>query len=193
MEWALRITEKINQIGEVPSALWTSVMSPRMGTLAWTAVVSDLAIIEETEAKLSTDPGYLLLVDEAIPLLSTEPADQRLMQLVHADPDAAGMDASYAATVTATLAPGSTRSGIELGVEIAQRAKQITGRPTTFAVSVTGPYGEVMWVTLAETIQQLQAANDALNADDDFTKSLDKDAAKAYLPNATQTISRKLM
>jgi hypothetical protein len=193
MEWAIRITEKINQIGEVPSALWMSVMSPRMGTLAWTAVVSELAVIEETEAKLSTDPGYLLLVDEAIPLLSAEPADQRLMQLVYADPDAATFDAHYAATVTATLAPGNMRTGIELGAEIARRAKQITGRPTTFGVSVTGTYGEVMWVTLAETIQQIQGANEALDADEDFAKSLDKDAAKAYLPNATQTISRKIM
>jgi hypothetical protein len=193
MEWALRITGKINQIGEVPSALWTSVMSPRMGTLAWTAVVSDLAVIEETEAKLSTDPGYLALVEEAIPLLSTDPADQRVMQLVHADPDAASINAQYASTVTATLVPGESRKGIELGIDVAQRAKQITGRPTTFAVSVTGTYGEVMWVSLAETIQQLQAANEALDADEDFARSLDKDAAKVYLPYATQTISRKVM
>jgi hypothetical protein len=193
MEWATRITEKINQIGEVPSALWTSVMSPRMGTLAWTAVVSDLAVIEETETKLSADPGYLSLVEEAIPLLSTDPADQRLMQLVYADPDAASINAQYASTVTATLAPGDRGKGIELGVEIAQRAKRITGRPTTFAMSLTGAYGEVMWVSLAETIQQVQAANEALNSDEEFAKSLDKDAAKVYLPHATQTISRKVM
>jgi hypothetical protein len=193
MEWATRITEKINQIGEVPSALWTSVMSPRMGTLAWTAVVSDLAVIEETETKLGTDPGYLSLVEEAIPLLSTDPADQRLMQLVHADPDAASINAQYASTVTAALAPGERGKGIELGVEIAQRAKQITGRPTSFAMSLTGAYGEVMWVSLAETIQQVQAANEALNSDEEFAKRLDKDAARVYLPHATQTINRKVM
>ena len=84
------------------------------------------------------------------------------------------------------------RRGIELGVEIAQQAKQITGRPTSFAVSVTGAYGDVMWVSLAETIQQLQAANEALNSNEEFSKGLDKEAAKAYLPGATQTISRKV-
>jgi hypothetical protein len=117
MEWAMRITEKINQIGEVPSSLWTAAMSPAMGTLAWTAVVSDLATIEETEAKLSTDPGYLALVEEAMPLLSADPADQRLMELVY--PEAARGDVHYASTVRASLAPGSMRRGIELGVEIA--------------------------------------------------------------------------
>jgi hypothetical protein len=192
MDWALRMTQKINQISEVPTALWTSVMSPAVGSLAWTAVVSDLAVIEDTETKLAADPGYMALVDEATALMSTHPADQMLMQLVHGDRDAAGIDAHYASTVRATVAPGSMRTGIELGVDLAQKVKQITGLPTSFAVGVTGDYGAVMWVSLAETIQQVQAANEALNANEDFSKAVDKDAGKAYLPGATQTISRKV-
>ena len=193
MDWAVRLTQKLNQISEVPSTLWTSAMSPAMGTLAWTAVVSDLAIIEDTETKLAADPGYMALVDEATGLLSaTEPADQLLMQLVHGDRDAAGIDAQYAITVRATVAPGAMRSGIEFGVDLAQQVKKITGRPTSFAVGVTGDYGAVMWVSLAETIQQVQTANEALNADEEFAKAVDKDAAKAYLPGAVQTISRKI-
>lgn len=192
MDWALRMTQKINQISEVPTALWTSVMSPAIGSLAWTAVVSDLAVIEDTETKLAADPGYMALVDEATALMSTDPADQMLMQLVHGDRDAASIDAHYATTVRATVAPGSMRTGIELGVDLAQKVKQITGLPTSFAVGVTGDYGAVMWVSLAETIQQVQAANEALNADEDFSKAVDKDAGKAYLPGATQTISRKV-
>jgi hypothetical protein len=35
-------------------------MSPAMGSLAWTSVVSDFAVIEDTETKLAADPGYLL-------------------------------------------------------------------------------------------------------------------------------------
>ena len=192
MEWALSMTEKINQISEVATSLWTSAMSPAMGTMAWTSVVSDLAVIEDTETKLAADPGYMDLVDQAAVLLSTDPADQTLMQLVHGDPDAASINANYASTVRAALAPGSMVVGIELGVDLAQRAKKITGRPTSFAVSVTGDYGGVMWVSLSETIQQLQAGIEALNADADFAKLVDSKAGKAYLPGTTQTISRKV-
>jgi hypothetical protein len=49
-----------------------------------------------------------------------------------------------------------------------------------------------MWVSLAETLEQVQAANEALNSDEDFSKALDKDAAKVYLPGAEQTITRKV-
>jgi hypothetical protein len=114
------------------------------------------------------------------------------MQLVHADPDAAAVDSHYASTTRATLAQGSMVSGIELGVELAQMVKKITGRPTSFAVSVTGDYGAVMWVSMAETIQQLQASIEALNSDTNFAKAVDTKAGKAYLPGAAATISRKV-
>jgi len=193
VDWAMRMTEKINQIGEIPSTLWTATMSPAMGSLAWTSVVPDLTVIEDTETKFAADAGYMALIDEATTLMEgSEPADQQLMQLVHADQDSTGIDVHYASTVRAMLAPGEARHGVELGVEIAQRAKQLTGRPTSFAVAVTGDYGAVMWVSLAETIQQLQSANEALDANEDFAKLLDKEAARCYSPGATQTISRKL-
>jgi len=193
MDWAIRMTEKINQIGEIPSSLWAATMSPAMGSLAWTSVVPDLTVIEDTETKFAADAGYMALVDEASNLMEgSEPADQQLMQLIHADDDSARIDVHYASTVRAMLAPGEARRGVELGVEIAQRAKQITGRPTSFAVAVTGDYGAVMWVSLAETIQQLQAANEGLDSNEEFAKLLDKEASKCYSPGATQTISRKI-
>ena len=193
MDWALRMTEKVNQIGEAPVALWTPVMSGASGTLAWTAVVPDLAMVLDTQAKLIADSGYLALVDEATELLSpTETPVEGVMQLVHGDSDAAKVDANFAMTVMATLAPGAMRSGVQLGVDIAQRVKRLTGLPTSFAIGVTGPYGAVMWVSLAETIEQLQAGNDAMNADEDFARLLDEQAADAYLPGAEQSITQKV-
>jgi hypothetical protein len=193
MDWAMRMTEKVNQIGEAPVALWTPVMSGASGMLAWTAVVPDLAMVLDTQAKLAADSGYLSLVDEATELLSpTESPVEGLMQLVHGDPDAAKIDAQFAMTVMATLAPGSMRSGAELGVDIAQKVKRITGCPTSFAVGITGAYGAVMWVSLAETIQQLQVGNEAMYLDEEFLKLVDEQAASAYLPGAEQSITQKI-
>ena len=59
-------------------------------------------------------------------------------------------------------------------------------------MGVTGDYGAIMWISLAETIQQLQAANEALNSDEGFIKTVDEKASKRYLPAATQVISRKI-
>jgi hypothetical protein len=192
-EWAVSLTQKINQVSEVPTALWVTSMSPGMGTLAFVAVVDDLAVIEATEEKMAADPGCTTLMEQGMALISSDPVDQRLLQLAYADPDGAQIDGRYATTVTATLKPGSQAAGIELGVDIAQRVKKVTGRPTSFAVAVTGVYGQVAWISLAENIGQVQAAGEALGADTAFTKLVDSKAAAAYQPDVTQQISRKIL
>lgn len=194
IDWAVAMTQKINQISEVPTNLWVTTMSPGMGTMAFVSVVEELAEIEATETKLAVDSGYNALIDQALTLLdASSPVDQTLEQLVHGDPDAAQLDVRYAVSVRATLAPGAMVSGLELGVELAQRAKRITGHPTSFTAGLTGAYGQVSWVTLFESIEKLQAGSQALNADTEFAKVLDKKAAGAYLPGATQTITRKVI
>lgn len=193
MAWSVRITEKVNQIAEIPVSLWTPVMSPQINTLTWTSVVTDLAALTATDEKLMADSAYLDLVAEGAAYNAGSGVDDQLIQLVHADPEG-GDTAQYAATVRAVLAPGAFRTGIALGVEIAQRAKAIGGRPTSFGVSSTGAYGEVGWITLFDSIEQLQASEEAVNSDEAFLELLDTKASAAYLPGeARQVISRKVM
>jgi hypothetical protein len=58
-------------------------------------------------------------------------------------------------------------SGIELGVEICQRVKKVTGSPSSFGVTSTGPYGGVIWITGFPSMAELQRAGEALNGDAD--------------------------
>ena len=193
MSWSARMTEKVNQIAEIQVSLWTPVMSPQINTLTWTAVVTDLAALTTTDEKLMADSGYHDLAAEGAKFNAGSGVDDQLIQYVHADRDGAET-AQYAATVRAVLAPGSFREGIALGVEIAQRAKAIGGRPTSFGISSTGVYGEVGWITLCDSIEQLQASEEAVNANEEFLELLDTKASKAYLPGeARQLISRKVM
>jgi seryl-tRNA synthetase len=46
-------------------------------------------------------------------------------------------------------------------VEIAQRAEKITGTPTLFVTDVTGIYGSVGWLTGHESVQAMEAAEQA--------------------------------
>ena len=193
MAWSAKITEKVNQIAEVKVNLWTPVMSPQINTLTWVAIVDDLAALTATDEKLMADSGYLELTAEGNKFNAGGGVDDALMQIVHGDPDAPA-EPAFATSVTAVLAPGAFVDGIALGVEIAQRVKAITGRPASFAVASTGVYGQVSWFVLHDSIEQVQAADEAINADADFAKLLDEKAGKAYLPGqATQMISRRVI
>ena len=192
MAWSVKITEKVNAISETPIALWTPVMSPDIGRLTWTAVVEDLAALTTMDEKLMADPGYLELVEEGARYNSGAGVTDGLIRYVHADRDGVAT-AQYSTVVQAVLAPGAAVSGTVLGVEIAQRAKAITGRPTSFGASQTGVYGQVGWIALYDSMDQVQAAGEALAADTDFGAMVDEKASKAYLPgHSAQFINRKV-
>jgi hypothetical protein len=192
LAWALKVTEKVNQISEVPVEFWSSVFSPRAETLVWTATVDDLVTLETIENKLISDSGYVSLVEEGAAYASADPVDDALLQFVFADPATAEVEATYATTVQATLVPGGMARGIELGVETAQRAGKISGSPTSFGTSMTGTYGSVEWISVYKSIEQLQSGQEAIAADADFAQLLDKELSKVYAPGAQQLAWRKI-
>ncbi len=193
MAWAAQMTEKVNQVTELNVSLWTRVFSPRLGTLVWTATVEELAVLEASQAKMLTDAGYLSLLDEGARLNSGDPIDDALFHVVYAAPAVADLPVQYAGRVQATLAPGHFGRGIELGVEIAQRAGQVMGCPTAFGVATTGAYGSVAFMTAYSSVEQLQSASEALNTDADFAQLLDEEASQVYQPGAVQITYRRII
>lgn len=192
MSWAVKMTEKVNAIAETRVSLWSTVMSPEVGRLTWSTIVDDLAVLTTTDEKLMSDSSYHDLAAQGTEFSSDTGIEDGLVRFVHADPDGV-VTATYATLVRAVLAPGASVKGIELGVRLAQQAKAVTGRPTSFGASQTGVYGEVGWISLYDSIEQVQAAAEALAADADFATTLDEEASKAYLAgHSTQTISRKI-
>ena len=190
--WSVRITEKVNAISETPVLLWTSTMSPDVGRLTWTTAVMDLSSVTSLQDKLLADPGYVDLAEEGARFTDDTGATDGLVSLVHADRD--GVEtAQYSTVVRAVLAPGAWASGTALGVEVAQRAKAITGRPTSFGASQSGTYGEVGWITLYDSVDQVQAANEALAADADFAALLDANAGTWIPGSGTQVINRRVV
>ena len=192
LAWALKITEKVNQISEVPVELWGSVFSPSAQTLVWTATVEDLVTLETVDGKLISDSGYVSLVEDGATYSSGDPVDDALLQFVFADPATEAVEATYATTVQATLAPGGSARGMELGVETAQSAGRISGCPTSFCASMTGAYGSVEWISVYSSIEQLQKGQEAIAADTGFAEMLDKKLSAVYLPGAIQLAWRKV-
>ena len=191
MAWSVKMTEKINAISETPVRLWTTVMSAEVGRLTWTSPTEHLSTIAVLQDKLLTDAGYLDLVEEGANYTNGAAPVDALVRLVHADSDGVA-SAKYSTLVRAVLAPGSVASGVALGVEIATQAKAITGRPTSFGVAQTGVYGEVGWIALYDTIDEVQVAGDALAADPGFAKLLDDNAGTWLAGSSTQVISRRV-
>jgi hypothetical protein len=192
MAWAVKITEKVNTAGDLPFSLWTRVFSPGVGSLAWGTIVENVADLQTNNDKLAADGGFIELIEEGAKYGDNSGIDDALINLIHGDPG--GPDAQFASLTTAVIASGQGANAIALGVEIAQKVKAITGQPTSFGDSVTGPFGEVLWISMADTIDQVQAAGELLGVDPAWKALIDEKAGKAYAQGSGQRwISRKIM
>lgn len=191
MEWAIGVTEKVNQITSLNVGLWTTAFSQMAGTLSWGAAVENLTDLEDANSKMMVDD---ILMDMAArgAELTTGGLEDRTAQFLHNDVEA-GSNPKYVAVVQAQLANGSFQRGVEAGIEIAQRARQLGGQPTSFLIGTTGAFGAVAWITSCESLQDLQAAEQAVNMNPDFIKFLDEEASHCYLPGATQAIWQRVV
>jgi hypothetical protein len=192
--WAVGQCERAARISGLPVSLFSQVFSPRLGSLSWTAFVPDLASLETADEKLMLDAEYLSAIDEGTEFLQGG-VDDLLFTVVHGEPDPE-RDVRYVSTVQAVCSSGNLGRGMEVGVQIAQRAEEISGMPTMFVANATGPYGGVAWLTGFESVQALEAGEGALLADPTWVELIDRDAAGVYVEEPTvtvQTIYRRVV
>lgn len=192
-EWAVTIAEKVNQISEMPVQLWSSVLSSPLGLTIWTATVDSVSEIEATDAKLAVDSGFLdLQAAGADYIVPGSPGDS-LSTIVFATPGAEQGNFHYASATTAQVLPGQFRRGVELGIEFAQKGHSLCGLATTFETGVTGAMGTVTWAIAADSLEQLQRGEDAINTDESFLAKIDTEGSKTYQPTATVSYFRRLL
>jgi hypothetical protein len=194
MEWALEVTDLATKVSGLPVALYTSVFSPEAGTLVWSTFVPDLAALEAAGDKLQADDGFVGSSDRGAKHLEGG-FDDGLFQVLHGAPDP-GRTVEYVTAVQSACANGNFAKGVEVGIEIAQRAERLTGTPTLFVSAATGPFGGVGWLTGFSDIAAMEAGQAALQSDPDWLAYLDSDASAAYVedPGATeQRIYRRIV
>jgi hypothetical protein len=191
MEWAIAITEKVNQITSLNVGLWTPILSPAVGSLSFGCAVETLTDIENGEAKLLADPMYLDAAQRGAEL-TTGQLDDRAASYVSGGGDI-GFNPTHVAVVQSQLANQCLARGVAAGIAIAERATELSGLPTAFLVGTTGGYGDVAWITSAQSLADLEAGEQKTNFDPDFVKMVD-DSADCFLPGVTtQEIWRRIV
>ena len=95
----------------------------------------------------------------------------------------------------AVCASGKLARGVELGIDIAQRAEKIAGAPTLFTINVTGTYGGVGWATGHANVRAMEASQAALTADPTWGEYVDRETMGVYADEpsmTTQIIYRRI-
>jgi hypothetical protein len=185
MTWATEITEKVKQLTALNVGLYALTFSPEVGTLSWSTFVPDLATLEAANDKLLVDNAYVSMLDAGAKF-ALGGADDALLQIIHGAPDPA-RQIEYVTTVQTVCASGSLAKGIELAVEIAQRAEKALGVPVLVATGATGNYGSVGWISGYANVQDLERSQQALTADATFAEFVDKSVRGVYVDDPSMT------
>ena len=77
-----------------------------------------------------------------------------------------------------------------IGVELAETAARTTGMPVMFLTSVVGDYGGVGWMVTADDLGEVETANAALAADQDWLKLVDR--AEGFTPGTSSIMLRRI-
>lgn len=191
VEWALSIANKVKDLTGTELGLWSTVYSTGFGTISWTGWFEDLQALETVGDKLQADPGMEKL-SNAGTKYTEGGLDDGLIQPIYGNPTDAPL--RYVGGVVAVAAAGNIERAMAAGVEIAQKSEAITGLPSMFGRSLTGPYGGVGWLTGYESAAAMEKADNALGSDPSWLKLLDStQGCFAEDANITQsTIYRRL-
>lgn len=192
LEWAAGLTGKVHEVSGLEVSLWMTTMSPAVGTIAWNTIVETLSDLEAAQAKLNADDIFTAAALEGSTLTDGS-LDDTVIQLIHAELDPNARP-SYAAVVQSQLANGHFRKGVECGIEIAQKATELSGLKTSFGMTTTGTYAGVGWITGAESLSDLEAGEQKINADPSFLELLDEKASGCYVEGVTtQTLWQRVV
>jgi len=173
VEWALLILGRAREVTGSAIDLWATAFSASLGRVAWTSWWPDLSTLEAATTALRADAKYRALAEEGRAHVVGE-IDDELWLLLHGDLDPErAASVKYVGTVRAVCAAGNAVRALTVGVETAERSQVLTGLPTMFLSAVTGPYGEVGWMSGYDSLGEFETTQGKLAAEPAWMAHID--------------------
>lgn len=100
--------------------------------------------------------------------------------------------ARFASVVLAQCAPGRIAEATAWGVDVLSHASKATGLDGLFLRSLYGPWASLVWIALAESMEEVDDSAASLAADPTYLERID-DAGPLFIPgSASQHLLRRL-
>jgi hypothetical protein len=170
---------------------WTAVYGLPLGTVVYSVQVESQAAMAAALTTLAADDGYRRRIEESGSTLYTGPGEDAIGEVMSlAGPG--GTVGNFASVVLAQCAPGRIGEATAWGVDILSHASKLTGLDGAFVRGLYGPWATLAWISLAETMDEVDGAVACLTADATYIERID-DAGPLFLPgSASQRLLRRL-
>lgn len=188
--FAVDVAAHVSGVTGLEVAPWQVEYGAPLTTFSWTTTVESHAEMGRAKTKLLADPGYLEMVAAGAELFEG-PIEDFLVEILATAGDG-GHRGNYASMVTAQCAAGKIGDAMAFGVDILNLVSGITGRDGVFSRSMYGPWATVGWITLAGSLDEIDAANAAMSADPGYLAKVDA-SVDLFVPGSGEArLTRRL-
>ena len=174
------MAEYTHQLTGVPIGVWSEVYGEQVGTLEFASFVADLTALETAMDKIAVDDHWQELAEKTLEYTTADGLHDSLATIIHPEPLPGGGSARYTLTIDSACRPGQLMRGVSLGVEIAQRAQELTGRPVLFLADETNRYAGLHWIFQYHDAAEMEALGDRVLSDMGFMHLIDAQTASVY-------------
>jgi len=188
--FSTEMAQYASQVSGLEVIPWVSVYGRPNGTVSFSARVESRAAMGAAQEKLLADPGYQKRVGEAARLFIGTAEDTLIEFLGFAG--SGGNAGKYAYLVSAQCAQGKIAEAMAWGADIMNHVSKLSDLDVAFGRGLYGPWATLGWIMMADTLEQLDAADAAMSGDPTYVESLDV-GGDLFVPGAaTSWLVRRL-
>jgi hypothetical protein len=187
LDFAVESAAHLSKVIGKPITVARLAFGQPAGVVQFSYTVDEMSDLDESLERVADDAGAAEFAGRAHELFEGAPEDNinRIVASTFSDPKA------VMSVVSAVAVPGKFADVMGFGLEI-QQLMASSGHPAAFATSVSGPFGGVRFARGADSMADLQGANEKLQADAAFLKLMEKSGTLFVTGSGQVTILRKI-
>ncbi|HWJ62892.1 MAG TPA: hypothetical protein VNS19_13070 [Acidimicrobiales bacterium] len=182
--WSIDIAAQVGTITGLDVRTWAVIYGASLNTVTWSCRVDSHAEMGAAGEKLAADPGFAARIPEAAEMFEGAPTDALVEVL--ATVGEGGQTGSIADVVTAQCAGGQVGAAMTWGLEIFNQVGKVTGSDGLFGRGMYGPWATLGWISLASSLDEVDAAQAAIAGDSSYLGKIDE-AGDLFVPGSAQS------
>ena len=170
---------------------WASVYGMPLGTVVHSARVESQAAMDVALSTLSADEEYQRLLQDHEDALGTDLGEDSVGEVVSVA-GTGGSTVRFVSALAARCAPGRLAEATAWGADVLSHASKVTGLDGVLLRCLYGPWPTLSWISLAESMEEVDVACSALAGDATYLERID-DGGPLFVPAcASQRLLRRL-
>ncbi len=187
--WAGEAARYVTKVTGIEVSPWGTVYGQPTTSLSWSCRIESAAVMAAAQEKLVADTGYQKMLEQASKLF-VGPSEDFLTEFVSivGTPNTG----KFATVTRAQCAHGHIAQAMAWGVDILHHVEKVTALPGSMVRAMYGPWGQLGWISLADSMAQVDAAVEATAADATYLERVDMGGPLFITGSATHVLLRSL-